>query len=64
MVVRALCGFLFCLCLLSGCGQGPPPDKLRVGGHFPNLQLTGLNGPDRRLDDYAGRLLIVNVWST
>lgn len=48
----------------SSCGKGPPPDRLRVGGTFPELTLTTLEQGQDRLTSHRGRLVVLNVWAT
>lgn len=58
-----LAGLVFAL-FLPGCGQRPPPDAVGEGLPFPPLRLTGLLGADAAIDDYRGKLVILNVWAT
>lgn len=50
--------------LLTSCSQAPPPDALAEGRPFPILALTGLDGGQVALDDFRGRLVVLNVWAT
>lgn len=38
--------------------------ELAPGVSLPPLTLAGLNGPDRRITDYRGRPLLINVWAS
>lgn len=40
------------------------PRELATGEPLPDLPMSGLNGPDRRLSACVGRPLIVNVWAS
>ncbi len=54
------------LVLLLG-GTRPPSagaGEVPVGAALPATRIRGLNGPDRRLTDLAGRPLIINVWAS
>ena len=52
------------LVMMSACDQAPPPDTLKIGGAFPPLVLSGLDGSRLALDDYRGKLVILNIWAT
>ncbi len=49
---------------LPGCDQTAPPDRLVEGRPFPPLVLTGFNGERQPLDEYRGKLVILNIWAT
>lgn len=40
------------------------PGEVAVGQTLPDVTLLGLNGPSRRLTDFRGRPLIINVWAS
>lgn len=62
---KRLAGAVACLCLsLVACDQGPSPDRLRQGQAFPTLVLTDFSGHRVPLDDYRGRVVVLNVWAT
>ena len=42
----------------------PPPKLVEVGQVMPDVVMTGLNGPDKKLSGYRGRHLIINVWAS
>lgn len=42
----------------------PHPDTVEIGQTLRDIVMTGLNGPSRRLSDYRGRPLIINVWAS
>jgi len=50
--------------VVAACNQAPPPDALVSGGAFPSLVLSGLDGSRLALDDYRGKLVILNIWAT
>jgi peroxiredoxin len=41
-----------------------PPPLVAEGQVLPDVTMTGLNGPNRRLSSYRGRPLIINVWAS
>jgi thiol-disulfide isomerase/thioredoxin len=42
----------------------PLPAEVKVGQVLPDAPMLGLNGPARRLSDFRGRPLIINVWAS
>ena len=40
------------------------PGEVRIGGLLREARLDGLNGPSRRLSQYRGRALLINVWAS
>jgi thiol-disulfide isomerase/thioredoxin len=40
------------------------PGEVDVGSLLREATLRGLNGPDRKLSDFRGRPLIINVWAS
>ncbi|HUD25382.1 MAG TPA: TlpA disulfide reductase family protein [Burkholderiaceae bacterium] len=40
------------------------PGEVPIGGVLPEATLQGLNGPPRRLSEYRGRPLLINVWAS
>lgn len=62
---RRLLPFFCCLLpLLVACDQGPPADRLIEGRPFPHLLLHEFGGDTRAIEDYRGRLVILNIWAT
>jgi thiol-disulfide isomerase/thioredoxin len=60
--VRAV---LLCLGLaLAGLPAAGAPGEVPIGGVLPDATLQGLNGPPRKLSDYRGRPLLINVWAS
>ena len=41
-----------------------PPAEIPIGEMLPDAALQGLNGPSRKLSDYRGKPLIINVWAS
>jgi thiol-disulfide isomerase/thioredoxin len=46
--------------MASDTGAGEVP----IGQALRDARLLGLNGPSRRLSDYAGHSLVINVWAS
>jgi thiol-disulfide isomerase/thioredoxin len=40
------------------------PGEVPIGGVLPEARLQGLNGPSRRLSEYRGHPLLINVWAS
>lgn len=40
------------------------PGMAEIGQVLPEAALDGLNGPRRKLSDYRGRPLVINVWAS
>lgn len=40
------------------------PEEVKVGQLLQDAPMLGLNGPNRRLSDYRGRPLLINVWAS
>lgn len=47
------------------CGASTAtPGEVPVGGVLREATLRGLNGPNRKLSDFRGRPVIINVWAS
>jgi thiol-disulfide isomerase/thioredoxin len=42
----------------------PVPAEVRIGSVLPDVVLKGLNGPSRRLAQYRGWPMLINVWAS
>lgn len=51
---------------LTACEAPPPSSPAQVGdgARFPNLQLTDLKGEPASTAQFAGKVLVLNVWAT
>lgn len=45
-------------------GAVKKPDEVKVGQLLQDATMLGLNGPARKLSDYRGRPLLINVWAS
>ena len=52
------------LALLVALPAGAQPLRPWKGGETPALELAALDGATRRLEDYRGRVVLVNFWAT
>jgi thiol-disulfide isomerase/thioredoxin len=56
--------------LLAACVVAPQrltadtPGEVRVGELLRDVTMTGLNGPPRRLAEFRGKPLVINVWAS
>lgn len=41
-----------------------PSDEVPIGGTLRDATLRGLNGPPRKLSEFLGKPLIINVWAS
>jgi thiol-disulfide isomerase/thioredoxin len=49
---------------LAFVGYARTPGEVAVGGVLRQATLRGLNGPDRKLADFRGKPLVINVWAS
>lgn len=59
MLIAALAGWP-----LAARAAPRTPGEVEVGQVLRDAPLHGLNGPDRRLSDYRGKPLLINVWAS
>ena len=56
------------LCLLVACGlqqaQAKGPLEVQEGAILRDANMRGLNGPSRKLSQYRGKPLLINVWAS
>lgn len=45
-------------------GSTAEPDAVPLGGQLREATMRGLNGPPRRLSEFRGRPLLINVWAS
>lgn len=55
--------------LLTACTLVPPataktPGEVEIGSPLRDLPLQGLNGPARKISDFRGKPLVINVWAS
>jgi len=63
--MNRLSTLLFC-CVLgaSGIASASTPGEVPVGQALREATMQGLNGPPRRLSEFRGKPLIINVWAS
>jgi thiol-disulfide isomerase/thioredoxin len=52
------------VCMMAGCSESKPPDRLVDGQPFPALTLTDIDGNKVSLASFQGKLVVLNVWAT
>ncbi len=53
-------------CLLAGTPvvDAAPPEEVAIGQPLRDATMRGLNGPVRKLSEFRGRPLLINVWAS
>jgi thiol-disulfide isomerase/thioredoxin len=60
----ALSALLLCAVWALPVAFAGTPGEVEVGGALREATMKGLNGPDRRLADFRGKPLLINVWAS
>ena len=55
---------LFCLISTSSLALAKTPGEVEIGGTLRDIQMQGLSGPSRKLSEFRGKPLIINVWAS
>ncbi len=55
---------LFCLLSASPLAQAKTPGEVEIGGTLREATMQGLSGPSRKLSEFRGKPLIINVWAS
>ena len=58
-----LCALVLCLLELTSA-SAKTPGEIQVGGTLREATMQGLNGPARKLSEFRGKPLIINVWAS
>ncbi len=66
MVMRLFSLAMLLLCCMGGtrAAFGSTPAEAQIGDVLRDVTLQGLNGPAKRLAEFRGRPLIINVWAS
>ena len=63
--MKVVVHLLLCLmALLLNPAFAKTPGEVEVGGFVREAQMQGLFGPSRKLSDYRGKPLVINVWAS
>jgi thiol-disulfide isomerase/thioredoxin len=63
-IVRALPAMLLAALAWTTAAHAKTPGEVEIGATLREAPLLGLNGPARKLSDYRGKPLIINVWAS
>src|SRR6202049_2793741 len=58
------CILVFCLLGTVAEAAGNPPGELQIGDSLRDATLQGLNGSPRKLSEFRGKPLIINMWAS
>jgi thiol-disulfide isomerase/thioredoxin len=61
--LKCICGVMLGLALALA-GHAETPGEVKVGSVLRQATMRGLNGPDRKLSDFRGKPLVINVWAS
>ena len=61
---RIGCALMFLGLLFPPLAPARTPGEVPIGGVLREVRLQGLNGAPRRLAEYRGRPLLINVWAS
>lgn len=64
MIKRIVPVLLLCVAGLLPQSVAKSPGEVDIGGAVREATLQGLNGPSRKLSEFRGRPLIINVWAS
>jgi thiol-disulfide isomerase/thioredoxin len=64
MAERSVYAFLLCLAIANTGAIAATSAEVPIGGILRDAPLQGLNGPPRKLSEFRGRPLIINVWAS
>jgi thiol-disulfide isomerase/thioredoxin len=56
--------FLACLAASTNLALAKTPGEVEVGGTLREATMQGLSGPSRKLSEFRGKPLIINVWAS
>lgn len=59
-----LSALLFCLVGATATALAKTPGEVEVGGTLREAAMQGLSGPSRKLSEFRGKPLIINVWAS
>ena len=64
MIKGIVPGLLLCVASLLSQSVAKSPGEVDIGGTVREATLQGLNGPSRKLSEFRGRPLIINLWAS
>jgi thiol-disulfide isomerase/thioredoxin len=64
MMRLVLLTLLVCLSSAPAIGFADTPGEIKIGETLPEAMMRGLNGPPKKLSEFRGRPLVINVWAS
>src|SRR5665647_1197283 len=61
---KIFCLFLAGLAAIANMAYATTPGEVEVGGTLREATMQGLTGPARKLSEFRGKPLIINVWAS
>lgn len=61
---KFLPAILLCLAGMTSLAFAKTPGEVEVGGVLREAQMQGLSGPSKKLSDFRGKPLVINVWAS
>ena len=55
---------LLCLVAMTSFAFAKTPGEVEIGGILREAQMQGLSGPSKKLSDFRGKPLVINVWAS
>jgi thiol-disulfide isomerase/thioredoxin len=62
--VRRAAAFLLCFAVANFAAPANASREIPIGGTIQDATLRGLNGPSRKLSEFRGKPMIINVWAS
>lgn len=63
-LARAAWALLLCIAILDATATAATPGEVAVGERLGEATIQGLNGPARKLSEFRGKPLVINVWAS
>ena len=64
LALAALAALVVWLSAVTNLAAAKTPGEVEIGQTLPEATLLGLNGPSRKLSEFRGKPLIINVWAS
>jgi thiol-disulfide isomerase/thioredoxin len=64
MMRLLLSTLLVCLVSAPTIGFADTPGEIKIGEILPEAMMLGLNGPSKKMSEFRGRPLVINVWAS
>jgi len=64
MLPKSLLFLVIAMAVCAPSGAADPAGEVPLGGRLREAVLHGLNSPDRKLSEFRGKPLLINVWAS